>query len=147
MKRIIAPPHAVLVTGLVALLLSSPSASIAATYRFTKIAHTGDFLSNFREAPAVNDSAMVTFFAEPTVGDVGCCLFIGDGGQLSTVTCERTLGGHLGAIPSIDHEGTVAFVLSSKTVGLRFRSSWWALVSQRFSLQKQMSPTGFEDLE
>jgi hypothetical protein len=86
---------------------------LLAGYTFTRIADTGAGLSNFGEAPALNNAGRVAFLADSGSAETGICLYTGDGGKLTTVACETPLGARLDPFPSINAEGTVAFVLTS----------------------------------
>jgi hypothetical protein len=83
------------------------------SYTFTKIADTSDGLSNFGQAPALNNAGTVAFLADSGSPDVGACLYTGHGRKLTPIACEGLLREHLDSFCAITDDGTVAFVLRS----------------------------------
>jgi hypothetical protein len=86
---------------------------LLSSYTFTKIADTSDGLSNFGEAPALNNGGTVAFLANAEAPGAGTCLYTGNGGKLTVIACTRQRDAQLDPFPSINDNGTAAVVLRS----------------------------------
>jgi hypothetical protein len=85
---------------------------VLSSYTFTKIADTGDGLSDFGGAPALSNAGTVAFLARESGAAGIAYLYTGSGGPLTTIA-RAEAPEELDPFPSINDGDTVAFVVRS----------------------------------